>query len=291
MNDFLTTRELAELLRLKERKVYDLASSGTVPCSRATGKLLFPRKAIEAWIADHASGVDSSQARYRPKVMLGSHDPLLEWAIRESRCGMASFLDSSLDGLERFATGEGMATGLHVYNSELDDWNRTIIESNFSHQPVVLVSWATRQRGLIVNPDKQKRISRLSDLHGRKVAPRQAEAGSQVLFDDLLGKENINREEIDWLEPTRSEVDAALCVLEGKADTTFGLASIAKQYNLGFVPIVKERFDILVDRRAWFEPDWQKLLGFCHSTPFRQRAKELAGYNIEKIFTVRFNGG
>ena len=49
MSDYLTTRELAELLRLGERKVYDLASSGEIPCVRATGKLLFPRAEITAW--------------------------------------------------------------------------------------------------------------------------------------------------------------------------------------------------------------------------------------------------
>jgi len=31
------------LLRITERKVYDLAATGKVPCSRAMGKLLFPR--------------------------------------------------------------------------------------------------------------------------------------------------------------------------------------------------------------------------------------------------------
>ena len=47
---YLTTKELADLLRIKERKVYDLAASGKVPCSRATGKLLFPAAEIRAWI-------------------------------------------------------------------------------------------------------------------------------------------------------------------------------------------------------------------------------------------------
>ncbi|HIC80349.1 MAG TPA: DNA-binding protein, partial [Kiloniellaceae bacterium] len=40
---FLTTKEVAELLRVKERKVYDLSAEGEIPCRRVTGKLLFPR--------------------------------------------------------------------------------------------------------------------------------------------------------------------------------------------------------------------------------------------------------
>ena len=54
MPDYLTTREVADLIRLKERKVYDLVATGAIPCVRVTGKLLFPRSLIEAWLARHA---------------------------------------------------------------------------------------------------------------------------------------------------------------------------------------------------------------------------------------------
>ena len=67
-NAYLTTRELASLLRIKERKVYDLAASGQIPCSRAMGKLLFPRKAIEAWIA---GGGSLSRKRRKISAWLG----------------------------------------------------------------------------------------------------------------------------------------------------------------------------------------------------------------------------
>jgi excisionase family DNA binding protein len=50
MMDFLTTRELASLLRVKERKVYDLVAAGALPVRRVTGKLLFPRDEIDVWL-------------------------------------------------------------------------------------------------------------------------------------------------------------------------------------------------------------------------------------------------
>ena len=50
MTDFLTTRELASLLRVKERKVYDLVATGALPVRRVTGKLLFPRDEIDVWL-------------------------------------------------------------------------------------------------------------------------------------------------------------------------------------------------------------------------------------------------
>lgn len=143
--EFLTVRELAALLRIKERKVYDLAASGDLPVSRVTGKLLFPDKEVRAWIASGRSG--GATASVRPPIFLGSHDPLLEWAVRQSGCGLATRFDGSFDGLTRFAAGEGVACGLHVRDEATGDWNVPKVASAFADDNAVLVSFARRSRG------------------------------------------------------------------------------------------------------------------------------------------------
>ncbi len=288
LTEYLTTRELAELLRIKERKVYDLAASGEVPCTRATGKLLFPRRAVDEWLASSASAPAAAAAR--SPVIVGSHDPLLEWALRASRCGLASYFDSSLDGLERFAGGEGIASGLHVYDAASDSWNAAAVEARFNNAAVVLVEWARRSRGLIVPPQAEAGFGGLGDLAGRRIVPRQPGAGSQILLESLLRRHEVKDEDLDWAPAAPSEADAVIEVVERRADVTFGLAMLASQHRLGFVPLVDERFDILVDRRAWFEPTWQSLLEYCRGGEFRQHASSLAGYDISGQFRVHFNG-
>lgn len=288
--EYLTTRELAELLRIKERKVYELAASGEVPCSRATGKLLFPRRAIEAWLQARSSGLAAATAPSRPNVLLGSHDPLLEWALRESRCGLASFFDGSLDGLERFAAGEGIATGLHVYFPETGAWNEPAVQSRFAGQPVVLVELAWRDRGLVVAPGREHAVTGIAALRGLRVVPRQSEAGSQALLEHLLLQEGLGLSDLELTATARTETEAAVAVLEGKADAAFGLLGLARQYRLGFVPLMRERFDLLVERRAWFESPFQRLLAFCRSPGFARRAAELGGYDMKGMGEVHFNG-
>lgn len=290
MSEYLTTKELARLLRIKERKVYDLAASGEIPCSRAMGKLLFPRHAVDAWLARHGSGFAAVEVVHRANVFLGSHDPLLDWALREARCGLATFFDSSHDGLARFAAGEGIATGLHIFAAETKEWNEPIVRERFAGEPVVLVEWAWRERGLIVGREWAGKIAAMEDLKGRRVARRQAEAGAQGLFDHFLRQAGLAPDNLKLTEPLRSETDAALAVSEGKADAAFGLRTLAAQYRLAFVPVVKERFDLLVDRRAWFEPPLQRLLGFCREAPFLARAEEMQGYDVSGLGRVRFNG-
>jgi len=287
--EFLTVKELAALLRIKERKVYELASSGEVPVSRVTGKLLFPEQEIRAWIAAGRSGGEAIAAASRPAIFLGSHDPLLEWALRQSRCGLATRFDGSFDGLDRFAAGEGVACGLHLHDEAADDWNVPQVVERFAGENVVLVSWVRRSRGLVVRPEDAGAIRSIPGLAGRRMAARPAETGTQALFDRMRAAAGLAAEAIDVAETAPSENDAVQAVAQGAADAAFGLESFARLYNLAFVPIVSERFDLLVDRKAWFDGPLQTFMAFVRSDHFRSRAADMAGYDASGAGEVRWN--
>lgn len=288
MSEYLTTSEVAELLRIKERKVYDLASSGDLPCNKAIGKLLFPRDQIDAWLAEHAEHAIEPLA-VRPPVFLGSHDPLLEWALRESRSNIAMLFDGSRDGIQRFKGREGIAAGVHIHDEKNQSWNTQEVQKHFSLDTVVLIEWAVRQRGLIVTPELASTVSSLTDIAGLTMVPRQAEAGAQLLFMQLLAKQNLHATDVQFIDAARTETDIATAISSGAAEAGFGLASVAAAYNLHFVPLVQERFDLLVDRQHFFEAPLQKLWQFCRTERFAQYASGLSGYNIEKLGQVRFN--
>lgn len=285
---FLTTREVAELLRIKERKVYDLAASGDVPVSRAMGKLLFPREAIEAWVAQGQSRRETVGSE-RPAVYVGSHDPLVDWALRASGCGIAALADGSFDGLERFARGEAILAGLHVCDSETGVWNVPAVIDRFGQEPVVLVGFARRSRGLVVPAGNPGGIGGISDLAGLRVALRPEAAGSRQLFDRLAEEVDVG----DRIKPVGScltETEAAMAVLTGEADVAFGLRSAAARAGLGFVPLLEEAFDLLVWRKAWFDPPFQRFLAFCDTDAFRAEASRQIGAELSEFGQVRFNG-
>ena len=285
--EFLTVRELAEMLRIKERKVYDLAASGDVPCSRATGKLLFPEADVRAWIDGKKSG--STELSERPAVFLGSYDPLLEWAIRQSQCGLATLLDGSADGVDRFIAREGVAAGLHLHDEASGDWNVQHVKRTCAGQNGVLLSWAVRRRGLVTRPEQTEQFLSVRDLSGARVAARQKGSGTDLLLRQLMEDSGLSASGVTFTEPVRSEQDAVLSVSEGLADVTFGLEAVASPYGLGFVPVVDERFDILVDRRAYFDAPIQTLLAFCRGKAFAERASMLGGYDVGELGDVRWN--
>jgi putative molybdopterin biosynthesis protein len=285
--ELLTTREVAGLLRIKERKIYDLVASGEIPHVRVTGKLLFPRALLDAWLLRHSESHEAP--RTWPDIVAGSHDPLLDWALRESGAGLATFFNGSLDGLERIGRGDAIAAGLHLV--EGPGWNIGHIERRLAGEPVVLLEWARREQGLILPPGNPAGITGAAGLAGRRLIPRQREAGSFLLLQRLLEAEGLSLDALDLVAPpARTEADVAIAIADGKAEVGLGLAAMARQFRLAFVPLVRERYDLLIWRRAYFEPPLQRLFAFCRSAPFAARAGELGGYDIAGFGHVHHNG-
>lgn len=284
-SDYLTTKEVADLLRLKERKVYDLAARGEIPCVKATGKLLFPRLEVRRWM-DSRGG--SGALSVRPHTVLGSHDPLLEWALGASGAGMATLAGGSLDGLARFAERQGSVCGIHLRNTDREDWNIEAVDSGFADSPVVLIHWAKRQRGLIARPGFS--IESLQDaLRGRWVS-RQADSGSYHILNQTLEAVGYHMDDITSVREARTETEAALALVEQQADVTFGLQCFATRYHLQFLPMCTEWFDLLVDRHAYFEQPFQRLLAFTQTDGFKAEAARFEGFDISELGAVRFNG-
>src|SRR5882762_10115100 len=106
MADLLTTEETAAYLRLSERKLYDLVANGAVPCTKVTGKWLFPKAALDRWLAAGLIAPAGLMHAPAPPIVGGSHDPLLEWVLRESGCQLASLPEGSEAGLRRLVRDE-----------------------------------------------------------------------------------------------------------------------------------------------------------------------------------------
>jgi len=224
--------------------------------------------------------------------MAGSHDPLLEWCVSSSGCGLAMLSGGSLDGLERLAAGQAAACGIHVLDPETGTYNVPAIERTLSGHDVVAVEWAWREQGLIVVPGNPHGVSSLEDLAANrsKVALRPPGSGARVLMDHLLDKAGIGLNDLSVTEPPlRSELEVGLAVLDGRADAGLAVRAVARQLRLDFVPLHRERYDLVVRRRDYFEPEMQALLAFARSRDALVKADDLQGYDLSSFGHVWYN--
>ncbi len=292
MQQLMTTREVAEYLRLKERKVYELVRTGAIPCTRVTGKWLFPKALIDRWLLEHGEGGAHEMRPTPAPVVAGSHDPLLEWAVQASGCGLALLFGGSLDGLSRFARNEAVTAGLHIPDSQgMEDNVSAVREAGTGREPV-LIEWARRRQGLMVAPGDPLGIAGLADLvtRGARLIDRQPGAGSRLRLDRLLEEAGIARADLAIVdEPAINENDVAREVHAGHADAGLGIEAAAREAGLEFLPLADERFDLLVGRRDYFEPPFQALLAITRTRRFAERAATLGGYDLSGTGAVHYN--
>lgn len=291
MREFLNTEEVADYLRLKERTIYELVRTKQIPCSRVTGKLLFPRHLIDLWVTrrlDFAGGV----LAHPPPVVAGSHDPLLEWALRASGCELAVLPGGSEDGLMRLAAEKAVAAGLHILDRHSGAYNLPAVQARRGLADIVLIEWAKREQGLVVAAGNPRGIAGLADLAkpGIRVMRRQEGAGAQILLRHLLDQAGIRFDDLAVAAPPAlTENDIADAILVGGADVGVAVRAAAHHSQLGFVPLRWERFDLALRRRDYFEAPLQRLLHFARSEDFARQAAVLGGYDIVETGTVRYN--
>ena len=286
----LNVREAAAWLRIGERKVYDLVARGAIPHTRAGAKLLFSPEQLERWLAARAAGPQSDAAG--AATVAGSIDPLFEWAVRESRCGLALLTHGSLDGVDRLARGAACAALIHVPSSDLSDFNRDIAEAKLKGRGVALMEWARREQGLVVARGNPKRIRAMRDLARRDVTfmLRQPMAGARLLFERLLERDGLKRSAVRFhREEAMSGSDLAAAIQAGHADAGLAARSQARMAGLDFIPLVTERIDLAVLRARWFDPPLQSLWTFARSRRLATHAAAMGGYDVAGLGNVTWN--
>ena len=292
MQDLLTTDEAATYLRLSERKLYELVANGAVPCTKVTGKWLFPKAALDRWLA---AGLLTPALAHAPAppIVGGSHDPLLEWALRESASGLASLPEGSEAGLRRLARGEVAAAAIHLHRLDGDDElaNCDAVASAAGLHDAVVIAVARREQGLVVAASNPLQLSDVASIVAKRarLALRPQGAGAQLLLLALVARAGIALDALALARPVcPTGADIAQAVRAGRADCGIATRAVAQAAGLDFVPLTWERFDLALRQRDYFLPGLQALFKFVRTTTFRDRASELSGYDVSEAGNVRW---
>jgi excisionase family DNA binding protein len=288
-----TTAEAASYLRLKERKIYDMVAEGTVPCTKVTGRWLFPKAELDHWLA---SSISRPEGLARPEpapIVGGSHDPLLEWALRESGSGLATLAVGSEAGLARFIAGETTAAAIHLH--ALEDpgagANVAAMAGRNDVRDAVMIAFCRREQGFLGAPGNPLKIGSIDDAlaKGARMAMRPKGAGAQLLLLALLHRAKASLETLVTVSPLcPTGPDIAQAIRAGRADSGIATRGVAAAAGIDFVPIVWEPFDLVLRQRDYFRPAMQALIKFLSADELAARAKEMGGYDLRDAGSVRF---
>ncbi len=291
--ELLTTAEAADYLRLKERKLYELVAERRVPCTKVTGKWLFPRADLDRWLLAGMARPHGVVAADPPPIVGGSHDPLLQWALSKSGAGLAILPEGSEIGYRRFLAGSVLAAAIHFH--DLDDPHADANVAIVSREPAlydaVLIAFASREQGLLLASGNPLHINDLNDAIAKsaRLAVRPEGAGAQQLLASLLKR--LGRSLADLHQPTIAPTgpDVAQAIRSGHADAGIATRAVATAAGLDFIPLCNEHFDLLIRQRDYFRPPLQILLRLLTTDALASRARELGGVDVSLIGTVRWS--
>jgi excisionase family DNA binding protein len=291
--DLMTVTEVADYLRVRERTVYELVRTQRIPSCKLSGKLLFPKRLIELWVAQSADYPQAATHLARPPpVIAGSHDLLLDWSVRESGCELAILVGGSTAGMHRLLAGQAVACGVHLVDPATGEYDAAALATSLPGLDFVVIEWARRRQGLVLAPGNPAGIASVADLRKRgiRVAARQPGSGTALLLSKLLGEAGVSPDALKTMErPLSSHTDVADAIRQGKADAGLAIEAVAREQGLEFLPLLWERYDLVVRRMEYFEPPLQQLFTFARSDIFREHAKSLGGYDVANTGAVIFN--
>ena len=287
-----TTAEAAAYLRLKERKIYEMVAEGTVPCTKVTGRWLFPKAELDHWLPTSVSRPAGMTRPAPAPIVGGSHDPLLEWALRESGSGLASLAVGSEAGFARFIAGETMAAAIHLHalDDPAADANVAAMTERGDMQDAVLIGFCRREQGFLLAPGNPLKIGAIEDVIGKRarLALRPQGAGAQLLLLALLQRAKATLDALAAGPVCPTGPDIAQAIRAGRADAGIATRGVANAAGLDFVPILWEPFDLVMRQRDYFHPPLQALIRFLRSDEMAARARELGGYDLAGAGAVRF---
>jgi excisionase family DNA binding protein len=292
MSVYLNTEQAADYLGIKERKLYELVANGAVPCSKVTGKWLFPRAALDRWIEAGLARPLGFDAVSPPPIVGGSHDPLLEWAVRRSGSGLALLSVGSEAGLAKLAANEIAVAAIHIHAPPSDpdeDGNLTAVAADHLLHDAVVIAFARREQGLVLPPGNPKGIRSLKAAVAAKArfARRQPGAGAELLLKRLMHAEGLAAAALEVAPIAATGDDLAFAIKAGEADCGLASRAVAEAKSLAFLPLAWERFDLAMRRRSYFEAGLQSLLALMRTEEFRRHAGALGGLDVADAGAVR----
>ena len=293
-SELMNTKEVAKYLDIHEKQIYLLIKAGKIPCTRVTGKWIFPLKLIDDWIQTSAhDGLKQARKRINSiegaLLAAGSNDPLLDILLTAIKTKHPAFNifsanTGSVNGLEAFNTGLTDIAFSHLYDPETGEYNTPYLKKYCpDHQPVV-VNLFYRQIGFLTPKSKSNSFRGWESLTQKdlRFINRQRGSGIRILLDYELKNREIACADISGYDrEVYTHFEVGLSLISGEADVGIASAAVAKILDLNFQPIVSERFDMVLDKNTFFQPAIQAFIETLQSEQFKRRVEKIGNYSFK----------
>jgi len=302
----LSTQQVADILHVSKSTIYNLIRDGELQSYKVGRMLRFTQEDVDNYIQKSKTLRPDGLIRdYSPNDLVLGNSPINKNFII---CGQDLILDvlsnylrmnsipalrayiGSYDSLVALYQDKVQVASSHLWDSDSDQYNIAYVRRLLPGIPSVIIHLTCRMQGFYVPMGNPKRISTWSDLARGDICMinREKGAGSRVLIDENLRLLGISCGQINgYYNEASSHLAAASAVSSGQADVAVGIEKMARQVdNIEFVPLKKERYDLVVKKDAFNTPEITNMLSIIRSTEFRKEFGNIGGYDTSEMGTI-----
>lgn len=297
-NKSLSTQEVAELLHVSKSTIYELIRRGEINSYKIGRKVRFTQDDVDAYIArsrheqsvQPVKRVEIHSALLKPETVSGAplvisgQDVVLDILtnyLHQSGVGALRCYLNSFEGLLALYEGRVDAAACHLYDAEEKAFNAPFVKKLMPGVPAALINISYRSQGFYVAAGNPKEIHGWRDLARRDISILNRSVGSsaRILLDGQLHRLKLDAKEIKGYDREMgSHLTMAAAIAEGEADLAIGTERISRQIEgLDFIPLLEERFDLVVRKDFLESESGEKLLAILRSVPFKKEIRHFTG--------------
>jgi putative molybdopterin biosynthesis protein len=228
-------------------------------------------------------------------LAVGSHDltiDLLASLVREKSAGKITISSSnvgSIGGLVAIQKGIAHFAGSHLLDTQTGDYNRSYLRQYVPDIPVTLITLVHRWQGFMLKKGNPKGFRGIADLARPDLifVNRQAGSGTRILLDYELQRAGIAPAAVlGYRNEEYTHMNVAMAVASGRADAGLGVLAAARALNLDFIPLTRERYDLVFPTDLLEDERMRLLLEVIRSPQFGHQAFAMGGYEIEQTGSI-----
>jgi putative molybdopterin biosynthesis protein len=223
------------------------------------------------------------------RLLIAGCDPampvLARYLLKHANIEVITTGCSSTLAMQRLKDREIHIGGTHLRSESIEDSNLRVIEKFFPKGGYRVVTFASWEEGFVVSQGNSKNVTSPEDLIRKdlKIVNREVGSGSRYLLDSLLSKAGIPPVKVQgYKNMAGGHILAAWQVHCGQADCCVATRASARVFGLDFIPLVTERFDLVIPGRYWDMPTMQTLLDSLNRSPLRRELEALGGYDTSQ---------
>ena len=295
-NKSLSTQEVADILHVSKSTIYDLIRKGEIHSYKIGRKVRFTQDDVDAYIArsrhehstmpvkkvDTHSTLLTPDEAAEPELILAGQDVVLDILanfLQQAGVNAARTYLSSFEGLLSLYQDKIHVCACHLYDGT--GHNASFVQSLMPGMPAVLINLSYRTQGFYIQKGNPKGITGWEDLRRQDISVLNRRPGSsaRILMDIHLKKFGIPAETVRGYDKImKSHLTMAAAVAAGEADVAIGTERICRQMDgLDFVPLLEERFDLVIKKNMLQTEPIQKLLQVLRDPIFREEVARFSG--------------